>query len=466
MRLLSKKRKELTAIGGLVLFLLIIIAPSPTGLSIAAKNSLAVFILSLIFWVSNIIPLPVTSLMGMALIPTLNILSVEETFALFGNKSVFFILGALILAAGLYKTGLGSRMALSILKIFGDSPQQLIFGVMITAALLSCIMPEHAAAAMLFPIVKEIAKSLELDPLKSNYGKLLFLAMAWGAIIGGITTFLGGARNPLAVGLLEESYGITIGFFEWVRYAWPIPVIGLGLAYILILRLIKIDINNVEKAKKVLQIKIKEQGSLSLEEKKLAIIFSLVLGAWLFLPQIIDISLVALLGVGATFILKVVEWKEIEGYVNWGVILMFGGAIVIATALNRTGATEWFSELLFSRVDLSPFAFLALISIFTIFLTEGISNVAAVAIILPLGYSLGDVYGINPIVTTLSVALPGGLAFCLPMGTPPNAIAFSSGYYDIKDSISVGIILNIASWFIYLFVVRFYWPFIGLEIII
>ncbi|RQD75074.1 MAG: SLC13/DASS family transporter, partial [Halanaerobium sp. MSAO_Bac5] len=113
--------------------------------------------------------------------------------------------------------------------------------------------------------------------------------------------------------------------------------------------------------------------------------------------------------------------------------------------------------------DLSIFWFLALLALFTILLTEGVSNVAAVAVILPIAFSISDIYQLNPIIITLSVALPGGLAFMFPMGTPPNAIAFSSGYYKIEDSVKLGIILNIAGWFVYILVLKFYWPLLGLT---
>ncbi|MGM0472109.1 MAG: SLC13 family permease, partial [Bacillota bacterium] len=216
--------KKLIALIGILLFILLLFLPAPQGLTAAGKNSFAVFVLCLSLWVSQLLPLSVTGLLGIALIPLFNILGLEETFALFGNKAIFFILGALILAAGLYETGLGTRIAAKIIGLFGDSPKKLLIGILISSGSLACIMPEHAVAALLFPIVLEIATSLDLQPLESNYGKLLFLAMAWGAIVGGITTFLGGARNLLAVGLLEKQYGITIDFLEWIKYSWPLPV--------------------------------------------------------------------------------------------------------------------------------------------------------------------------------------------------------------------------------------------------
>jgi sodium-dependent dicarboxylate transporter 2/3/5 len=460
------KIKKLIVILGLILFLALLIIPTPEGLSLAAKNSIALFVLCLSLWVSNVIPLAITSLLGIVLIPLLNILEVEESFALFGNKAIFFILGALILASGIYKTGLGSRIAFTLLRRFGQGPRKLLIGILLTSAALSCIMPEHAVAALLLPIVLEIATSLDLAPLQSNYSKLLFLSMAWGAIVGGITTFLGGARNLLAVGLLEKNYGISIGFFEWIKYSWPIPTLILIVISVMIYKFIEIDIDSIQAAQDKLKKKMIEAGAMSVKEKKLSLVLILVVSSWLFLSKRIDIAIISILGAVLTFVIQVVEWKDIEEYINWGVILMYGGAIAVATSLVRTGATDWLSGAVFSHLELSPFVFLIFLAIFTMALTEGISNVAAVAIILPLAYSIGDIYQINPIIITLSVALPGGLAFSLPMGSPPNAIAFSSGYYRISDVVKFGVILMMVSWLVYILVAKFYWPLIGLEIII
>ncbi|MCC3145690.1 DASS family sodium-coupled anion symporter [Halanaerobium sp. Z-7514] len=455
--------KNIIKYTGIIIFILLLALPTFEGLSPEGQRALAVFVLIMTFWLTNIMPLAITSLLGMALMPLLNIMSVDNTFALFGNKAIFFILGALIISAALYYTGLGSRMAFSLIKVFGNTPRKLLAGTLLTAALMSCLMPEHAVAALLFPIVMEIALSLELKPLESSYGKLLFLSMAWGAIIGGITTYLGGSRNLLAVSILEQQYNMSIGFFEWIKYSWPIPTLMLLFFIFLIWKYFKIELDNIDKAYQVLEEKLAEKGSLSFDEKKLIATLALIIFSWLFLAQIIHISVTAVIGAVLIFVLKIVAWREIEEYVNWGIIIMYGGAIVVATSLVETGATAWLSNQIFSRLDLSIFWFLALLALFTILLTEGVSNVAAVAVILPIAFSISDIYQLNPIIITLSVALPGGLAFMFPMGTPPNAIAFSSGYYKIEDSVKLGIILNIAGWFVYILVLKFYWPLLGLT---
>lgn len=451
---------------GVAVFLLLVLIPAPEGLTPEAKKALAVFALCLSLWVTVLLPLAITSIMGIALIPFLNIMPASETYSLFGNTAIFFILGALMLAAALYKTGLGTRIAYLLVTRFDENPVRILAGIIITSALLSCIMPEHAVAAMLFPIIFEIAKSLGLTPLESNFGKALFLTMAWGAVIGGVTTFLGGARNLLAVGILEKNYDMTIGFFEWIVYSFPFSLVLLIIAYILIIKFFPPEIDTVESAFVKLKEKIEEKGSMSREEKMLLLVFVGVICAWVFFSNYIDISVTSILGGVLIFVLDIIDWHDIEEYINWGVILMYGGAIVVATALTETGAAAWIAESIFSHVTLTPFIFIILFALLTKVLTEGVSNVAAVAIVIPIAFSVGQVINLNPVAVTLMIALPGGLAFCLPMGAPPNAIAFSSGYLNLNEVIKVGLILNAISVIVIYLVIKLYWPIIGLKLIL
>jgi sodium-dependent dicarboxylate transporter 2/3/5 len=459
-----KNFKYTVLAAGIIIFFLLLFLQPIQGLSGEGQRALAVFTLILSLWVTHIFPLSITSLLGIVLLPLLNVMGLDQTFALFGSKAIFFILGALIIAAGIYQTKLGSRIGFKIIAFSGSSPVKLLIGILFASAFLSCIMPEHAVAAMLFPIILEIAVSLDLKPLESNYGKLLFLTMAWGAVIGGITTYLGGARNLLAVGLLEKHYGMSIGFFEWIKYSWPITLAML-LAFAIIIKFFaKIDINDTAKSlEKMKNTKVKK-GRLSTAEKKLIFILILVLFSWLFLSSVIHIAITSILGGVLIVALKVVSWREVEEYVNWGVILMYGGAIVVASSLVETGVTTWMADAIFAPLNLAPFIFMVILAIFTSIMTEGVSNVASVAVILPFAFSAAEAYNFNPVIVTLSVALSGGLAFLLPMGTPPNAIAFSSGYFTVEDALKWGLIIKVIGWIIFILVFRYYWPLVGLQL--
>jgi sodium-dependent dicarboxylate transporter 2/3/5 len=447
------------------IFALVLVFPTPEGLTPEGQRCLAIFCLSIILWVTNVIPMSVTSLFAIVLLPLFGVLSSKQAFSLFGNPAVFFILGALILSAALMQSGLSARLALTFLSWFRGSPGQLLSGILISSAFLAFWMPEHAVAAMMFPIVLEIGRSLKLKPTESRYGKALFLSLAWGAIIGGVATYLGGARNPLALALLNDRYGITIGFLEWMVAIVPLVLLMVIAARIAIRIFLPVDVDDVRSAERVLLEDIRKLGKVSLQEKKVAAVAVMTILAWVFASRSVGLANIAVLSAVSLFLVRAVDWKQVESNVNWGVILMYGGAIALGDALHTTGAAHWVVVTVFSHFAFSAFAVVVLLSLVAKLLTEGISNAAAVAVLLPLAFSLGDDYGVSPQVMTFAVAVPAGLAFCLPIGTPPNAICFSSGYYRVRDAVRVGIFLNLISWLIFAAILKFYWPLIGLTLV-
>jgi sodium-dependent dicarboxylate transporter 2/3/5 len=290
------------------------------------------------------------------------------------------------------------------------------------------------------------------------------LSLAWGTVIGGVCTFLGGARNPLAIGMLKESYNLNIGFLEWMIAVVPVVLILLLFAYIIISLFFKKEIKSIDSARDSLSKSVKQMGPVSLNEKKVGIIVIFTIAAWIFLNKQIDIAVIALLSAISLFVFKAVTWKDIERYINWGIILMYGGAVTLGSILADTGAMDWFAKHIFAYVSLTPFSAVAVLSLLSKFMTEGISNVAAVATLIPLGFGIADTLQINPIIIVKIIAVQSGLAFCLPIGTPPNAIAFSSGYFKISDFVKGGIILNILAILIFLIIGINYWNLIGIKI--
>ncbi|MBE9531281.1 MAG: DASS family sodium-coupled anion symporter, partial [Proteobacteria bacterium] len=339
--LLLRARRPVFFLAVAVLFYGIITSELPEGLSAGGRNAIAVFILCLVLWVTNVIPLAITSLFAIVLVPFLGILSTKDTYAIFGNEAVFFILGAFILAGAVMHSGLSNRIALAIMTRFGATPKKLLLSIFFLSAVLSFFMSEHAVAAMLFPIVFEIAKGLKLRPGKSNYGKLLFLSLAWGCVIGGVATFLGGARVPLAVGILSESTGQTINFLTYTVAVFPIVVVLLTFGAFLLPRLFPIEIDSVSDAHKLLSERIKGIGRFRLREYAVGVILVLTVIAWMTIGHRVGLANIARSSVVVLFIFRLVRWKDIEEYVNWGIILMYGGAITLGTALERSGAAEW-----------------------------------------------------------------------------------------------------------------------------
>lgn len=438
--------------------------PPPEGLTVAGQRALAIFSICVLFWVLGVLPLMITSLLAIVLIPLSGVMTPSQAYSLFGNEALFFILGAFILAACLMRSGLSTRIALSILHRFGRTPQSLLFSVLVLNVGMAFFMSEHAVAAMNFPIIAEMTTVLRLTPRRSNYGKALFLAMAWGSTIGGIATLLGGARAPLAIGILRETTGQSFTFLEWSTAIFPLVLVLTTVAYGLIRWFFPIDIPDVRAADEVLRERRLRLGRARYQERAVAAILSGTLAGWILLGEEFGLANVALISVVALFSLRLVRWKEIEGYVNWGVLLMYGGAICLGSALSKSGAASWVAHATISEWARSGSTVVWVLSLLSLLLTEAMSNSAVVAMLLPMSLGIASEFGLDPRVITLTIAVPAGLATTLPIGTPANAIAYSSGYLSLRDLVLPGAVLAFVAWLLFNLMAAGYWPLLGLHL--
>ncbi|GFO55658.1 transporter [Geomonas sp. Red276] len=455
-------RYQVMAAAALLVAFFLRLSP-PEGLSPEGYRSLVLFGGTVFFWISGLLPIAVTALLSMVMLPILGIMDAKKTYAMFGNEAVFFILGAFILAAAMTGTGISARLARAILARFGRTPTSLAITVFLLSALLSFIMSEHAVAAMLFPVVSEITTALGLEKGRSSYGRLLFMSLAWGCIIGGIATFLGGARAPLAAGLLKEATGLHFGFLEWTGAACLIVLPLMVVAFLLLIRFFPVDIDDVEVGRKFLNQKRLETGKIGYNEIVTAAVMVATVICWILLGEKTGLAAIAILGAAALFTFKVISWQTIEEYVNWGIILMYGGTIALASALEKSGAALWLVKKGMGSFFGHPLAVIAVISLVAIALTECISHAAVVAILMPVGMGICKSTGMDPKVMTLSIALPAGLAYCLPMGTPATAIAYASGFLKGRDIMVAGAVVMAISWLLFMASVLFVWPLIGLK---
>ena len=456
--------RPLVLLIGLVAFLAIRAMDAPAGLSVAGQKSLAIFAVCLVYWVTNVVPLVATSLLALVLIPSTGALSAHDTYAFFGNEAVFFILGAFILAAALMKCGLSTRIAVLVLRRFGHTPRALLLSLFLMNAFMAFFMSEHAVAAMTFPITIEIATVLKLTRQKSNYGRALFLAMAWGTQIGGIATLLGGGRAPLALGMLREATGQGYSFAEWTVAAWPIVAVLLVAGWVVITRWFPIDITSVRDADAIIADKSLKLGRMSAKERAIAWIMGMTLTCWIVGGEDLGLATIALASVVAILVSGLLTWTDVEQYVNWGVLLMYGGAIALGSALNRSGAAAWIASVTVSRWATTPAEVIALIGAAGILLTEAMSHSAVVALLMPVALGIAPQFGIDPRIMAPAVALPSGLAFTLPVGTPGNAIAYSSGYLNLRDMLIPGAVLVVVAWAAFVLTALYYWPLLGLTL--
>lgn len=437
--------------------------PTAAGLTVSGQRTLGVFVLCAILWVSGVIPLQITSILAIILLPILDIMPSSEAFSLFGNSAVFFILGAFILSAALIDSGLSLRLTCVALTRFASSATRLRTAILLLSAFASFWMSEHAVAAMLFPVVMGLVTAFGFKPKESRFGMSFFFALAWGCIIGGIATYLGGARNPLAAGILYAERGIEISFLRLLSASFPIVVVMLGVAWVILKVFFPAEPVDMDRARAELLRERESLGTVSRREIHIGVISLLTIGSWIFLHSYFGLAPIALFAVALLFVFRLVHWSDIETNVNWGIILMYGGAIALGSALHTTGASAWIVEQSLGRYNFSPFQLILIIGILSLTLTEFISNVAVVSVMMPIGLGLAHTYGIAPEVITLAIALPSGLSYIMPMGTPATAIAYSSGFMTQREFFTYGTLMNFLSLGVFALVAWLYWPLIGLR---
>lgn len=448
--------------GSVAIALTIYLLPAPQGLSVPGKTSWAVFILCTGLWVSNAIPFGITGLLAVALLALTGAMRTPEAFAAFGNPAVFFLIGVFIIAAALIESGLSKRCALLFLRPFERSPYAFATGMMLAGAFGTIWMPNQATAALLFPIAVEVAIALRLAVGRSAYAKVLFLSMAWGAMIGSNASFLSSTRAPLAIGMLQEKFGAGVSFTQWLVAALPLVILGC-LAAPLVLRLsFPREEVAFSAAREVLESEVKALGPVGRRQWTVATIVVLTIAAWIFLGDRIDLAVIALLGSGALFATRAINWEETERRIYWNIVLMYGGAIALGIVIDRTGAAQWLVEAAFGDAVISPTVAVAGAAIGALLLSEFMSNVAAVAVMLPLAFSIASQLGAAPLALTMATSLGAGLDFALPFSSAPNTIAFSSGYLGMWDVVKAGGVMTLVSIVMVIMVVGIWWPFLGL----
>ena len=438
-----------------LLFFVIKTLPLP-GVDREAQAALAVFGSAAFLWGSNSLPLAVTGVLVLWLLPVSGALNAHEVYSYFGSDALFFILGALVLASPVMRSGLSSRIAWVAVRKFGGDPHRLILTLLLTPALMAFFINEHAVVAMLFPIVLELLKIQGARP-GDRLGTAFFLALAWGSIIGGTATLLGGARAPLALGVLEAATGRRISFFTWFIATLPIVAFLLFIAYLILIKIIPPSTRLASTLQQGAPLALDSLGPISRREIKTLLLMVLVVAGWVWGGEAWGLGAVALAGVVCAFALGIADWSEVEEDVNWGVFLMYGSAIALAAALQTTGAAQHMADFLFSHIA-SPFSAMGAIITLSQALTEAMSNAASVAVLLPVALASANVYGLAAETITLGVSVSAGLAFLLPVSTPAIAIIVGSGYVKPMQTIRYGLPLKLLGMVLVFVASLVYWP--------
>jgi sodium-dependent dicarboxylate transporter 2/3/5 len=445
---------------------LILLWDAPPELEPRAQRTLAIFVVALGLWVSKALPLMVTSMLAIILFPLFGVCEAKTAFAHFGHPAVFFILGTFILSAGLSETGLARRLALRLIWATGHSPPALVTGIFSFGLVASCVVSEHAVAALELPIVLELVRALEGRGSARDGRRLaraMFLAVAWGCVIGGVTTFLGGARAPVALGILDEGWGLTVSFWDYTAAALPVmlPVAAVGL--VLVRWLARgLDVDLVA-GRELLTREIERMGSVSKREIAMGALLCVTVVLWIATgPQWLAVIALAAISVG--FLCELITWPWVHERVDWGLILMYGGAVVVGAMVVDTGLARWAGQALLRSLEAYAITWMLtpLLSVVALLLTEGCSNAAVVAATVPVAVPLALELGLSATAVTVLITLASGFAFLLPMATPALAMALASGHVRPLEMIRWGLPLKVVSAIALMAAERVVWPWLGM----
>jgi sodium-dependent dicarboxylate transporter 2/3/5 len=438
----------------------------PTDETLALRAA-AVATLMAIWWITEAVPLAATALVPIVLFPLLGVLRATDTAAQYANPIVFLFLGGFILALAMQRWGLHRRIALGIVARVGTQPKQLVFGFMLATAFISMWISNTATAAMMIPI--GIALCDLLRPKDADaafpFGTALMLGIAYAATIGGVATLIGTPPNAVFAAAAAEQLGRPVGFAEWLAVGLPVAGLLLPITWLVLIRLFPpgdlgsgaTDLIAHERA---------SLGPIQRGEKITAIVFALMALAWIFrepkpfgtftLPGLatlwpaIDDSTIAIGGALALFLLpanretRVLTWDDTKN-LPWGVLLLFGGGLALARAFETSGLSGLVGQSVQGLGAAPPVVIVLIAVALFIALSELASNTAVAAMAMPILAATAIGLGLEPVPFMAVGALASSCAFMMPVGTPPNAIAFATGHIRVADMARAGLILNIVS---------------------
>lgn len=403
-----------------------------------------------IFWVTEWMPIPIASLLPIALFPLFTVLTPAEVAQAYGSPLIILLLGGFLLSTALTHSKTHHYIANNILRGVGtESSRKIILGFMLTAFLLSMWISNTATTLMLLPIALAI---IEYNKDR-NFAIMLLLGIAYSASIGGTMTPIGTPPNLIMIENLRQETGIEIGFTEWMIQVSPMVLLFFPLMVLLLLK----QINNNQSFSQAIEI---DQQRMNTAQKRTLMVFALTAFLWVTrtapfggwktyfnLPYANDAT-VALLGVVLMFSVadgkggKLLNWKT-ANTIPWGVLLLFSGGMVIASAFKATGLSALLADYLIFLKEVHLFFIIFTICFTITFLTEVTSNTATTAIIMPILFSMSDAIGVDPIKIMVPAAISASCAFMLPVATAPNAIVYGSEQVRIKSMMKQGFKLNV-----------------------
>ena len=431
------------ALAGLI-GLMMVAADLPTPMVVTGTTA----VICVMWWIFEPIPIPVTSLLPLALMPLFGVLTPAETGAAYGSPLILLLLGGFLLSRGMESSGAHRRLALGVVRLVGsDSPRRLVIGFMLAGAGLSMWISNTATVLMLLPVALAVLDSAEQ---KESLQVPLLLGLAWACSIGGLGTPIGTPPNLIFMQVYENSTGQHIGFTQWMSVGIPVVVVMVAAAALWVTR----------RLPKEMEVSVPSPGAWRSAERRVLIIFGLTAltwmtraepfggwREWLGMPTANDAS-VAFLAVAALFITRdregapLITWRE-AAEIPWGVLLLFAGGICLAKGFVSSGLSEIAGEALIALTSLPILLMTLLICLAVTFMTEATSNTATTALLMPILAAAALAAGIDPVLLMIPAAMSASCAFMLPVATAPNAVVYGTDRIPIRVMFREGLVLNV-----------------------
>lgn len=453
---------------GPLLFFLTLLFFHPADLSPEGVAILASTLWIATWWITEAIPIPVTSLLPLVLFPLSGGMEVKPTASAYGDETIFLFMGGFMIALAMEKWNLHRRIALTIISLIGTNMDRIVLGFMVATGFLSMWISNTATAMMMVPIglaiIYQVSDALKDDPSidtsKENFGfgKALMLGIAYSASLGGIATLIGTPPNTLLAGAIDKMYGIELSFAKWMLFGVPLAWTFIFIAWFYLVKFAyPSKLKTLPGGRAVINSERSKLGSASVEEVLVFIIFVLAALSWItrtfliskVVPGVSD-GVIAMTFAILLFIIPSVKKKgdhlldwNTAVKLPWGILLLFGGGLAIAAGFVSSELSVWIGSQLSGLQGVNILVVIIIVTTLVIFLTEITSNTATASMMYPIMASLAVALGFHPYALMIAAGVAASCAFMLPVATPPNAVVFGSGYLRIPDMAKAGFALNI-----------------------
>lgn len=460
------KKQKIVFLSLVIISILFISFKAPDNLSIEGYRTIYLTLILAILWMTETISITVTALLPIILIPILGIGNIKQATAPYANELVFLFMAGFFIAAAIEKWKLHKRFAFMIINRIGYSKKKLLLGFMLVTSFLSMWISNTATVLIMLPMAISVLSEIKkIDEYEIKFDIALLLGIAYSASIGGIATLIGTPPNAFSAAFLNENYKINISFTGWMIYGVTFSVFAFVALFIILSTMYLKKGNEKEIIKS--DINLFEVQKITSDELKVLIVFALVAVGWIFQPFLekiysgINDTSIAMFGAVLLFIIPssdskntLLTWKDAEK-ISWGILILFGGGLSLANSIQSSGLADWISRI-FMSINFIPSYWLILIITFSIMmLTELTSNLATTATFIPIVASIAQAMNENILLFVIPATIGASCAFMLPVGTPPNAIVFSSNRLKIPDMIRTGINMIFASLLIVMTIIYF-----------